>query len=469
MEADIKEIHELLEPVSSPRFIEFESPSLKQIILLILGLVLITFPLWYAPIPQDVIDDTEFGDLNFLLFLILLYAIPLHHLFPSKIQGVVRGLAEKNLQPQDVYFSQGSGGRVTESSQASDTEGWLIPPPQIEHWHPESPYKEDASGLLSDHPNNIGTPVPPTISMQMIWRLVGGVAIIGFWMILLENLTAVMNSGDFDEGSEYTFIIWMGLIALFQLGMGFKQWKEFKSWQQTMDLPTSRIRSMAVGDVEVYGQLRPRSGWPAVVYVDGDPEKSANGMAQWGWSYNQVSSWEQRVVTRDSEGNETVTWESRSKTVFIRGDAGHHQSMVHDGTGGCAIDHGLLEQHGSALNRDWSRPDMSIYSGPRGVDVRSEYAKHVWNLNGWSYGEPMFIHGVAESRPRSELEEEGVDMSIAPSLIEIKNKKGVSFKPNVYRGTELLSLSDMKSPVSTLLPTIVIFSTLILMMLNFLM
>jgi hypothetical protein len=121
------------------------------------------------------------------------------------------------------------------------------------------------------------------------------------------------------------------------------------------------------------------------------------------------------------------------------------------------------------LKRDWKRPDNSIYSGPRGMNIRSERAEHVWDLRGWSYGEPMFIHGVAESRPRAELEEEGVDMTIAPALIEIKNKKGVSFKPNVYRGTELLSLHDLKSPISALTPNLVTAVAMILMLLTFVM
>ncbi|MEK9731324.1 MAG: hypothetical protein VW230_06150 [Candidatus Poseidoniales archaeon] len=470
MKAEIKELKELLEGVSAPRFFEFQMPSGKELFLLILGLVVITFPLWYAPLTPEFSAEVGLGDLNFYLFLLLLWVIPIHKAFPSKIQGVMRELSNKNIEPQVVHFNQGSGGRATEPSTATKKEGWLFSPPQIDDWHPESPYKEDAAGLLADHPNNIGTPVPSTISMEMVVRMVGTVSIIMFSMTILRELSNLIAIGEAErESTVYAVISYMGLIAIFMLAGAFMEWKKIKTWRQTMDLPTSRIRSMAVGDVEVYGQLRPRIGWPSVVYVDGDIEKSAHGMAQWGWSYNQVSYWEEFVVKTDSEGNTTRTWEDRSRTVFVRGDAGFHQSMVHDGTGGCSIDHGLLEHHGSSLKRDWKRPDNSIYSGPRGMNIRSERAEHVWDLKGWSYGEPMFIHGVAESRPRAELEEEGVDMTIAPALIEIKNKKGVSFKPNVYRGTELLSLHDLKSPISALTPNLVTAVAMILMLLTFVM
>ena len=64
------------------------------------------------------------------------------------------------------------------------------------------------------------------------------------------------------------FILAVGLIAF------IFRYSKVKKWRAITDLPTSKIRSAAVGKLEVFGQIRPRTSWPPTINVDNDPLKA---------------------------------------------------------------------------------------------------------------------------------------------------------------------------------------------------
>ena len=82
------------------------------------------------------------------------------------------------------------------------------------------------------------------------------------------------------------------------------RWLKVRKWRALSDLPTSTVRSAAVGKVEVFGQLRPRTTWPLPVAVDNDPRKLGHGLGAWTWRYGPLFEREEWVEERDEEGNE---------------------------------------------------------------------------------------------------------------------------------------------------------------------
>ena len=252
------------------------------------------------------------------------------------------------------------------------------------------------------------------------------------------------------KSSGIIFILVVGLITF------VFRYIKVRKWRAISDLPTSKIRSVAVGRVEVYGQIRPRKFWPPVIDVDNDSSKQMFGMGAWYWEYGHSFTWEEWVEERDQEGNVTGgKWESRSRYDKQRSASGEWPMLVHDGTAGMALQEGILT--GGRRIKDWNKLDNSLWSGrgrPTG-NVRNEKAKHVWYGTGWSMGDPLFISGYASPRDNSILESEDVDRTQGSALLEL-GKKGnsIGHAVTVHRGTELLALNEMESGIATLLPSI---------------
>lgn len=134
----------------------------------------------------------------------------------------------------------------------------MISPPKIKQWHIEEPYKEDDSGLLLDHPTKTGTAVPATFTVR---------AVINLAKRLLLAIGEVMAFEVTQNTNGLVFICGVGLIVL------IFRYDKVRKWRAITDLPTSTVRSDAVGKVEVFGQIRPRKSWPPTINVDNDPSK----------------------------------------------------------------------------------------------------------------------------------------------------------------------------------------------------
>ena len=96
---------------------------------------------------------------------------------------------------------------------------------------------------------------------------------------------------------------------------------------------------------------------------------------------------------KDEEGNVTGgRWESRSSYDKQRSNSGEWPMLVHDGTGGMAIQAGVLS--GGRRIREWDRHDDSLWRRRPSGNVRNLEAKHVWYGTGWSMGDPLFLSGT---------------------------------------------------------------------------
>lgn len=423
-------------PVIAPRFLDAHLPMYTGQWVQLVVSVLVSAGFAYIFLSAGVTT----GALLLLAAALYLSGMALATSFPSGIQVALHAIRTRLGDLSDVSYGVGPNGERTEVSPGGEDQGWLVEPPSIGAWHLDRPYDEDEGGLLDDHPQNVGTPVPSTLTLQSLIRIAQSA-----FMVIVAR-TYLIDSGD--PGPLYGA---MAVGALILLGQYFR----VRKWRAIADRPTSTVRSMPMGAVEVYGQLRPRDGWPSVVFVDGDPGKCLHGLADWAWKYGHQFTWQEWVEERDQDGKVSGgRWEQRSEYTLIRSDSGGTPTLVHDGTGGVAVHPDLLFD-GRRI-QDWSAADLSLWStrSRPGGRVQNLRAFHVWDINGWTMGDPFFASCYARPRTQEELMFEGVDQSVASALPELTREgDGFGHIVTVHRGTEALAFGNMESGLSAMLPS----------------
>jgi len=414
-------IREALEPVRAPRFLDLNLPRTgwgwAGVVAPLLIIVVFPHPL-----------------VVYIVGALMAYCCP------TGIELAIAKVRESVGSCATVTYEQGPNGELTEPSKGTHSEGWFVVPPQIDAWHVERPYDPDPSGLLAEHPVNVGTPVAAMFTLRSLLRVAQS-AFLAFFAWWVFSTTG---------SPDWLYICLAGGQLLL-----VSRWLKVRKWRALSDLPTSTVRSAAVGKVEVFGQLRPRTTWPLPVAVDNDPRKLGHGLGAWTWRYGHLFEWEEWVEERDEEGNVTGgRWDNRSAYTFIRGAEGSWPTLLHDGTGGIALNANLLD-HPPRVN-DWRSADHSLWStrGRPSGKVRNTRAYHSWDLNGWAMGEPLFASCYAVPRSNEELQAESVDISTASANIELTREgSAIGHAVTVHRGTELLAMQEMESSIGAMLPS----------------
>ena len=72
-----------------------------------------------------------------------------------------------------------------------------------------------------------------------------------------------------------------------------------------IDTPSSRVRSVAAGPAELVGQVRPGPQGTMSVKVGGSASRKVEGVVNYRWKE------EEHVCTKDSDGNESCSWQTR--------------------------------------------------------------------------------------------------------------------------------------------------------------
>ena len=437
--ADEAQVREILAPALEPRFFDFNFPfGFGRWFMFSAGLSLLVFGILMGVSPQ----------FNPLLLAIVIYFFGYIFAasFPSAIIMVIRNLRKLSPGGNDVNYAVGPNQERTQPSKGTETEGWVLNPPQINQWNLASPHSPDEGGLLAEHPRNLGTPVPATFTMYSflltIQSLVAGVFV----------YLAVDKYDDIDPAR-----VGVGIAVLILLVQFFRRRKTMR----ISDLATSTMQGLPMGGVEIFGQLRPRlaNGWVPPIAVDGDRDKMVYGQLEWKWEYGHLFEWEEYVETTDDEGNVSGEWESRSDYRRIRHDSGGALALVHDGTGGVAVESSLLKSGTSPGTGSWSDSDYSLWNtrSKPGGNVRGLRASHKWKSNGWSIGDPFFSHCYARPKSNAEMEGERIDKTIAPSLVMLTNEgEEPGHKVMVHRGSEILALANSESAPSAYLPPLLL-------------
>jgi len=325
-------------------------------------------------------------------------------------------------------------GRTTYTP-TNDPSDWILPAPGAASWHQESPYDADEGGEpIAEHPQKVGTPIPATISSFAIfaWLAIGCII---YWAFALIKLNS-------DEGKS---TIWIPAIAS---GLGLigllTGWFKAKMIRQMIDTPTSLTRSMAAGQVELVGQVRPAKEGAMRVLVDGAEHRAVDHMVSYRWSHEIYVC--RKVKQDDGSYKEECSWRE------VSSDAGAVPFLLHDGTGGVRINAPSFKRRefGNYL-RQWHSNHADTIGKEifgnmltkvvSGGDVR----KHRWTLWGLRLGNPVYLMGNAVSRSSEDLAAEGLDGTLPNSLLQVDGDDAPGLKANMQRGSELANLGTMRS------------------------
>ena len=126
--ADEAQVREILAPALEPRFFDFNFPfGFGRWFMFSAGLSLLVFGILMGVSPQ----------FNPLLLAIVIYFFGYIFAasFPSAIIIVIRNLRKLSPGGNDVNYAVGPNQERTQPSKGTETEGWILNPPQINQWN----------------------------------------------------------------------------------------------------------------------------------------------------------------------------------------------------------------------------------------------------------------------------------------------------------------------------------------------
>jgi hypothetical protein len=300
----------------------------------------------------------------------------------------------------------------------SAEDDWLFGAPVPTSFN--DPYVADEGDrLIAEHPINVGTPKPAVFTPYSLGAIVFATSFI--W------LSADLRARD---GSDnHVEIGWMMTVVVTVINIiwFYRAWKQFKLTRLIHDLPTSPIRSAAVGQAELVGQVRPSVAGTPTMEVGG---RKHNGLAAWQWKKYEY------VCSTDSDGNTSCSWEHRETKD------GAVPFMIHDGSGGMLIDPSL-----------WSKNPLDY-----GPDLDTwKRGRWKWELRGLGIGDPVYILGDCVPRDVENINKWGGHESLPQALLTMVPTVGTGDPSILHYGTELDVLARNRSFVEMFLVPLFVF------------
>jgi len=362
---------------------------------------------------------------------------------PTPVQKTIRRLRiqanrtrlAKTLDDQRAtdFSSFWSGEYVR--SRGESSRDWVLPAPSEEAWNLSDVHAPDTTGVIPEHPAKVGTPQPSTLTNWTLFLVPAAILV----MLDISKMTRM--------GLLKPLLSWLGFsfLSLAWLVMG---WFANRRAREMKDVPTSTVRSAAVGSLELVGQVRPQVQPPTVI-VDRDPAKSIPDLVLWNWVYEVKVCWEETYT--DSEGRTRT----RQKCEWRRkrGNRGSMDFILHDGTGGALVRADTF----SRLDLDDPLRVWQCTHSPRARDLlfelftQGDVRAHRWTLKGIQLDDPVYLQGVAQSRTDADLDHHGIDRTVAHALLEIVGEDGVANHARLERGTELSALAGSRSAIEFLI------------------
>ena len=415
----------------------------------------------------------------------------------SEISLQMQKIREKN-PPRDCLIRAEKGGvelqnfwnSATVHIPSVDDRGWVFEAPGETHWYRENPYMRDEEGVLKEHPTKIGTPVPATISMAGIASIVMATLLIFSCYAVAVYTTAgwecdngeivrlAFAGGEDDDGrpigvcgdrSDYGIsmpawaespemenqfsahpLVTYGtiLISLIWMGAAIIRWKRVKTIQ---DQTTSLVRSVAIGNAELVGQVRKHLKDPMTVEVDDDPSKTVDDLYHWQWTYEIYVC--RRVQTKDGT-EERCAWEQ------VRQKHGSRDFILHDGTGGIVVRPRTWKWKRTELGQHLVRwecaHDLRIRGLLTNLFTSGDVRRHRWTLYGLKIGDPIYVTGEVQPREEEELRDEGIkpykDRARKSGAVEVIGNDAPGFRSYLERGSELGAMSNARSDIDYFFP-----------------
>lgn len=314
----------------------------------------------------------------------------------------------------------------------NDPNDWILPAPGPTTWDNSNRYGPHGDGSpLPEHPTVVGTPTPATMTLFTVYSVIAIICVIvaAVSAISADNTIKLQTAG---------------IIAIVGLILSIIGYFRTKMLTQMLDTPTSLVRSAAIGNPELVGQVRPiREGCLRVV-VDGNENMAMGNMVGYHWEYEQYQC---RTVKTDNGTREECHW------VTIRSDRGACPFILHDGTGGIRVnaqsfkrtDYGqYLKRWDGAFAQTLGKQIMS--QAVAGLLGGARVKRHRWTLSGLRLGNPVYVLGQTKPRSSKDLQAEGLDGTLGNSIIEVwGDEDAPGVKCNLARGTELSQISSSRS------------------------
>ena len=378
---------------------------------------------------------------------------------PTSLSGVLYNL-RKELRPEEVDKQKEEGGvkrdwwmNRKEITPTSDPNDWVFPAPGPASWNMDDRYCADASGeILAEHPSKIGTPVPSTITSFALWVFLGYLCIMNALVQIIQTTPAM------------TYIA-IGLTLILVVCGYFYN----KKMQQMADMPTSLVRSMSMGSVELVGQVRLAPEGDMDVNVDGDPGKSMSNMVGYRWTHSIYVC--KTVTSTDSDGNTTTREECHWREIGR--DEKFNPFILHDGSGGVRIESHTFSRIGWGNHLKQWYATVDTYKMGKDMMTRlstgllsggGKVKQHRWTLWGLRTGNPVYLTGEVTPRTEEEIAAEGIDKTSNNAIAKVLGTDGTGFKARLDRGTELTNLGSSRSSVEmVVIPFIMFLGSLILL------
>jgi len=306
---------------------------------------------------------------------------------------------------------------------------WLFGAPPLPEAY-DNPYQQAGDGsLMAEHPKQMGTPKAAVVTPYSL----GAVVFAGSFIWLSADLRA-------RDGSSFHTMLGWGLtilVTVVNFLWFYNAWKQFKLVRLVNDLPTSPIRSVALGQAEIVGQVRPSIAGTPVMQVGGRDHK---GLVYWEWN-----SYHYECHT-DSDGDTHCSWN------HVETKNGGVPFMVHDGTGGMIVD-----------PEKWQKSKLDL--GPQLDEWQRGDWK--WNVAGFGIGDPIYILGDCVSRTTEDKESWGSDPVLPNALVTMVPSTDTNDASVMHYGTEIDIMGKNRSIFEILVVPMLVFTFGVFMFLNY--